>query len=418
MILFQNNNEIRATGGFIGSYAIVDVNDGYIDKIEVQDVYDIDGSYWGIIEPPDEFKEFTSNWRFRDSNYSPDFSVSAKKIRWFLEKEGGPTVDTVIAINQGLLKDMLEITGPIQVGQFGKLNSENYNLLLSFVIESKAWGEDDPKHILKIFVPAFKEAILKKENISRVTSKLYKAIQQKHIMMYSSDDDIQSLFESIGVSGETHNVGSDEDYLSVINIATGGTKSEQFMREKINHDTYIDKYGNVVDEVTVLRSHLWSDKIYYQWKNILEKYGFKDMPDNIIDILGRGDNKVITRIYVPEGSIMLESDRNDVVTKYDKDLKKTYFFLKMNTSAGKTSEVKIKYRLPFVMKFNPAGTYKLVAEKQPGSLGSIFTKTVHADESLKNIDIYPSEVRTDDDKSLTYATNLVYDKYFAGVWEK
>ncbi len=81
LILFQNNNEIRPTGGFIGSYAIMDINDGYIENLETYDVYDLDGAYWEIIEPPEEFYKFTSNWRFRDSNYSPDFSYSAKKRR-------------------------------------------------------------------------------------------------------------------------------------------------------------------------------------------------------------------------------------------------------------------------------------------------------------------------------------------------
>ncbi len=416
LILFQNNNEIRPTGGFIGSYAIMDINEGYIEKLETYDVYDIDGSYGGIIEPPDEFQAFTSNWRFRDSNYSPDFEISAKKARWFLEKEGGPSVDTVIAINQGLLKDMLEITGPIQVGDFGTLDAENYNLLLSYVIEGKVWGEEDPKHLLKVFVPIFKEAILREENIGKVTSKLYKAIQQKHIMMYSSDEEIQALFESAGISGKVHESAPDEDYLSVINIATGGTKSEQFMEEDIHHHTYIDINGKITDEITLKRSHLWSDEIYFDWKSTLAAYGFSEMPDSIIDILGRGENKVSTRIYVPDGSVLIESNGTDVETKYDKDLKKTYFFVDMHTKAGETSEVWIKYRLPFTLEFEPASTYKLIVEKQPGSRGSIFTKTMSTDEEVYNLALYPDEAVLTKHGDVTYATNLVYDKYFSALW--
>jgi hypothetical protein len=418
LILFQNNNEIRPTGGFIGSYAIMDVNDGYIEKLETYDVYDIDGSYGGIIEPPEEFKAFTSNWRFRDSNFSSDFELSAKKARWFLETEGGPTVDTVIAINQGLLTDMLEITGPIQVGDFGELNSENYNLLLSFVIEGKIWGEEDPKHILKVFVPAFKQEILKQENLSKVSSKIYKAIQQKHIMMYSSDEDIQALFESVGLSGKVYENAEDEDYLSVINIATGGTKSEQFMEEEIHHHTYIDENGDLIDEVTIQRSHLWTDDIYYEWKSILAEYGFTEMPDKIIDILGRGENKISMKIYVPEGSKLLESDGADVMTKYDKDLKKTYFFTKMKTSPGETSRIWIKYKLPYSLSFEPAATYKLFVEKQPGSRGSIFTKTMDTHEEVYNLALYPDEAKLTLAGNVVYATNLVYDRYFSSLWGK
>ncbi len=414
----QNNNEIRPTGGFIGSYAIVDINDGYIEKLETHDVYDIDGSYGGLIEPPDEFKSFTSNWRFRDSNYSPDFFYSGKKARWFLDKEGGPTADTVIAINQGLLQELLKITGPVQVGNFGKLDANNYNLLLSFVIEGKVWGTEDPKHILKVFVPAFKEAILKEENISKVSSKLYRAVQQKHIMMYSSDEEIQGFFDAIGVSGRMYQNSPDEDYLSVINISTGGTKSEQFILEEINHDTNIDKYGKIENKITIKRTHRFTDEIYYKWKTILNAYGFTNIPDHLIDILGRGKNKVSVRVYVPEGSRLKSTNASDIATKFDNELKKTYFFFTMEVSAGESEEIWISYNLPFTMIFNPAEAYRLFVEKQPGSRGSIFTKTLTVDPKLDLLSAYPTGLIGSSTGEITYATNLVYDKNFSALISK
>ncbi|MBI4234698.1 DUF4012 domain-containing protein [Candidatus Peregrinibacteria bacterium] len=418
LVLLQNNNEIRPSGGFIGSYALIDVNEGYIENLTVNDVYDIDGSYGGIIEPPEEFKAFTSNWRFRDSNYSQDFPTSSKKARWFLEKEGGPSVDTVIAINQGLLKDLLEITGPVQVGNFGKLDSSNYNLLLSYIIEGKIWGPEDPKHILKIFIPAFKEAILKEENIAALGNKLLAAIQKKHLLMYSADEEIQGLFQSIGATGEVYKTAKNEDYLSVINIATGGTKSEQFIEEKIQHHTKIDEFGNVIDRVTVKRSHLFTDDIYYQWKKIIESYGFDEMPDRLIDILGRGKNRVSMRIYVPEGSVLLKTNGSDVMTKFDKDLKKTYFFTQMEVKAGNSKEIWIEYQLPFNLDTEDlTSQYKLIIQKQPGSIGSIFNKTLEIAEELKIATVAPSEVKLNLDNTVNYSTILNYDRYFTALIE-
>ena len=109
MILLQNNDEIRPTGGFIGSYIILDMDNGYIEKMETHDVYDLDGSYGGIIPVPAVMQDFTDNLRLRDANYSPDFPTSAAKIRWILEKEKGPSVDTIIAVNQSLMQEFLEI---------------------------------------------------------------------------------------------------------------------------------------------------------------------------------------------------------------------------------------------------------------------------------------------------------------------
>ncbi len=418
LVLLQNNNEIRPTGGFIGSYAIIDITDGEIVNLRVEDVYDIDGSYGGYIEPHESLKDFTDNWRFRDSNYSPDFSISGSKARWFLQKQGGPGVDTVIAINQGLLRDMLEITGPVQVGEFGKLNAENYNLLLSYVIEGKVWGPEDPKHILKVFVPAFKEAILKEQNIGAVGSKLHRAAQQKHILMYSPDPDIQALFDAAGISGRVRELGEKEDYLSVINASVGGTKSDKFVEENIRHEKQIEKNGRVINELTIKRSHLWTDDVYYYWRGILREYGFKEMPDQLIDILGRGRNKVNMRIFVPPGSILLESSDEDITVGYDEELRKTYFFSIMEINAGEVGTLNIKYELPFTLDFRkPADTYRLTVQKQPGSRGSILNKTIQADDSLKNLGYFPATARKDAADRIIFATNLVYDRYFSAIWK-
>ncbi len=418
LILFQNNDELRPTGGFIGSYAIMDLNEGYIEKLEVYDSYDLDGSYGGYIEPPEEFKNLSGNWRFRDSNYSPDFPTSAAKAKWFLEKEGGPSVDTVIGINQGLLKTLLEITGPVQVGNFGKLTANNYNLLLSFVIEGKIWGAQDPKHILKVFVPAFKQALLTEENLGKISSKIFRGIQQSHITMWSPDSEIQALFESSGLDGSMYQNSENEDYLSVININVGGTKSDKFIHETITHHSNIDQYGKIINELTLTRTHTWTDSVYYQWKSILSSYGFDSMPDQIIDILGRGRNKSLVRIYVPKDVVLLDSQGTEVELKYDSDVKKSYFFTTMEVLPGETSEVKIKYQLPYFLDFEPVATYKLIAEKQLGSSGSIFTKTVSFDDQLENIAVYPEESRFNENGDLIFASNLVYDRYFSGVWKK
>jgi hypothetical protein len=414
LILMQNNNELRPTGGFIGSYAIVDVNDGYLDKVEVQDVYDIDGSYTGLITPPEELVGFTDNWRFRDSNYHPDFPTSAEKAAWMLEKEGGPTVDTVIAINQGLLKGLLEVTGPVQVGDFGELSADNYNLLLSYIIEGKVWGEEDPKHILKVFIPAFKDAIFKTRNAGKLSSKLIRAVQQKHIMAYSKDADVQALFEAVGMGGDMHANTEGEDYLRVIHTSVGGTKSDQFIEETINHNTYITQDGEITDEVKIIRKHTWTDDIYYSWRKVLQKYGFSDMPDQLIDNLGRGRNKSSVRIYVPLNSELLDSSKQ-VSTKYDKVTNLTYFMTDIEVTAGQTTDLTIKYKLPFKIDFEPAGQYKLVVEKQSGSVGSIFTKTLNMDGNVKELSVYPEEVRAEGENGLVYATNLVYDRYFSAL---
>lgn len=417
LILLQNNSETRPTGGFIGSYILVDIKNGYIEDLQVHDVYDLQEKDLKIT-PPEFLKNFTQYWYFRDSNFSSDFPTSAEKVAWFLEHSGGPKVDTVIAINQGLLKGLLEITGPVQVGNFGLLDSENYEFLLSYIIEGKIWGEEDPKHILKIFIPEFKNQLLKEEYLGKISSKLYRAVQQKHIMMWSKDEDVESLFDNVGLSGRMAQTKENEDYLSVVNFSTGGSKSDKFVEENITHETTINRSGELIDKITIIRKHQWTDEIYNGWKKELEKYGLSKMDDKLIDILGRGPNKVIMRIYVPEGSTFIEANKRSVEVKTDTKLHKTYFLTEMGMTAGKSDELKIKYKLPFKMKFGPIATYKLITEKQPGSVGSIFTKLVHVEENIVNAGLYPTDAKLDEEGGAIYATNLVYDRTFSSIWER
>lgn len=417
LILLQNNSETRPTGGFIGSYILVDVENGYIEDLQVHDVYDLQEKDLKVT-PPEFLKNFTQYWFFRDSNFSSDFPTSAEKAAWFLVNSGGPQVDTVIAINQGLIKGLLEITGPVQVGNFGELNSENYELLLSYVIEGKIWGEEDPKHLLKVFIPEFKNQLLKEEYLGKISSKLYKAVQQKHIMMWSKDEDIESLFDNVGLSGRMAQTKENEDYLSVVNFSIGGSKSDKFVEENITHETTIERSGELVDEITIIRKHQWTNEVYNEWKKELEKYGFTKLDDKLIDIMGRGQNKVIMRIYVPEGSTFIESNKKGVEVKTDTKLHKTYFLTEMGMIAGKSDETFIKYKLPYKMKFNPIANYKLIVEKQPGSAGSIFTKLVHTEENIVNAGLHPAEAKLDEEGGAIYATNLVYDRTFSSLWER
>ena len=95
LVLLQNNNELRPTGGFIGSFAFLTFDKGKFVDFEVQDVYWADGQLKGHVEPPSELKKYLgeANWYLRDSNWDPDFPTSAVKAQWFLEKETGRVVD-------------------------------------------------------------------------------------------------------------------------------------------------------------------------------------------------------------------------------------------------------------------------------------------------------------------------------------
>ncbi|HBP51591.1 TPA: hypothetical protein DD455_04655 [Candidatus Shapirobacteria bacterium] len=127
MVLLQNENEIRASGGFIGSYAILSFEGGRWLGFEVKDVYEADGQLKGHVEPPSEIKKYLgeAGWFMRDANWQASFPSAARDIQWFLEKETGRKVDGVIGLNLASVKAILGVTGEIYVTDFKEKVNEN-----------------------------------------------------------------------------------------------------------------------------------------------------------------------------------------------------------------------------------------------------------------------------------------------------
>ena len=129
MVLFENNMELRPTGGFIGSFGLVSFDGGRLTDLAVNDVYSADGQLNGHVEPPAPIKNYLgeANWWLRDSNWDPDFPTSAKRAEWFLDKEIGKKVDGAVAVDLSPIREILKITGPIFLSDYN-LNISSDNL--------------------------------------------------------------------------------------------------------------------------------------------------------------------------------------------------------------------------------------------------------------------------------------------------
>lgn len=421
LVLFQNNTESRPTGGFIGSFMLIDVNDGYITKADFHDVYEYDGQLNEHIPAPEEIAELTTNWRMRDSNFSPDFSVSAKQAAWFLEKEGGPGVDTVIAINQSLLGDLLSITGPIDVdGLDAQLDASNYNTVLTYIVESKLEGETSPKRILDKVIPQLQQKLSDDAQFKNVLAIISKEIQQKNIVAWSKDDNIQHFFNEVGLSAEVAATPDDEDYFSLSSINIGGNKSDLYLQTKVYHETSIEKDGTIINIVTIERTHSWDPSILLKWRDQLAPFGYNDIPEWIQNILGRGNNKSVLKLYVPEGAELVSTlgiEMDDVKAGYEESIDKGYFYFTNEVAPQNTLRVMLTYKLPYKLDLGVADEYRLTVQKQPGLINDVkFIKQIFSDTRVVNYRTYPEEIMYTKGDAIKYETALVNDQYFASLW--
>lgn len=425
LLLFQNNSEIRATGGFIGTYGLVDLNAGQISKIEIDGIYNPDGQMLEKISPPDPLRFTNNRWFSRDANWFPDFPTSAQKVASLLEKTGKPSVDGVIALTPNVMVELLKITGPIEMPEYNTtVDADNFVIQTEREVELEYnRAENRPKQFLTDLAPIVLNKIFntKESNWPALISALSKAFLEKHILLYSFKPELQNFIISKGWGGEIKS--SPRDYLQVVNTNINGGKTDNLIQETLDLSSEITDTGEIINTLEITRHHTGNN----DWPSISN-----------IDYI---------RVYVPKGSTLLEATGFNKVNlpsltyeemQYSKDptleeirktsiqdeasnttitqeFNKTCFGNWVSVKPQEEVKVKIKYKLPFQIKtniLNNAVNYTLLAQKQSGSFDSRLNFNLKLPENLKMAWRYPTG------NGLEWATILRTDQYFGTTLEK
>ena len=401
LVLFQNNHERRATGGFIGSYMIVDVNDGKITKMEAKDIYETDGQLADLVKAPAGIDQVADRLYMRDANYSPDFPTSARQIMWFLEHSKGPSVDTVIAIDQTLVENIIKLVGPMHLPSFPyQINANNFTDIISFHTEAKITDTATPKQLLFDLIPAFKESLAGMDNLGQILEVGRKMAERGHIQIYSQDARLEALSQRLGISGEIATPTPKTDYLSVITTSIGGNKSDQYMTMDLQHDTWILEDGVLTDKLVIRKRHDWGQEEETKIANMIKRFGTgKLTEEDLYFILGRGPNVDYVRVYVPKGS-MIQSVEGLRLEEVDvsEDLGYTVFgFTVGPVYPREEKEISLSYRLPYSLNLDAEESYYFMAQNQSGAEKVLLTKSLHPAEGILMTDTFPKRNSEDKD---------------------
>lgn len=376
LVLLQNNSELRPTGGFPGSYALVTFENGSLVKIFVDDIYQIDANLRENIVPPLQMQHITPTWGMRDANWFADFPVSARKVEEFYQKDGGGKVDGVLTITPDIIADMLKITGPIDMPEYGMtLGADNFLAEIQNEVEYEA-DRSKPKKILTDLQPKFFEKLGEqdKNNWIEIFKIITKAAEEKHILTYFNDSNLEKTTVENGLGGEIKQVAG--DFLEIVFANVKGSKTDFVTDSSFNLETSLTDNGNAEHALTISRIHNGGSS----------QYGFYNR-----------DNSAYVKVFVPKGSV-LESVVGQSITdfkplinydgfKRDFDLEliekndshsvagvdiseesgKTVFGFWLIVKPKQTKSVVLKYHTPAAGA--TAGGYALYWQKQSGTGG-------------------------------------------------
>lgn len=418
LVLLQNNNELRPGGGFIGSFIIADTNDGVLTKLTPYDVYEFDGQLVTDNPQPEELTGITSFESIRDSNVSPDFARNAVKAAELLEEAGGPSVDTVLAINVSVLEDLLKVTGPIKFAE-QSIDANNLSYVLTYLIEAGKEGNENPKQVLFDFINNFKEEIFDHpEQVGEIAQVLRSAISSKNLMAYSKVISRQNLLSGLGITGTIPPVPTIDELL-ITHTSIGGNKSDRFLKSRYVHKTVFSKSGTVTNELTIRVFHGYTDQIEQQILAQVRNFTNQPIVDAVRYVLGRGDNRTRYKIYVPLGSKITHVsgiNMEDVTSKPATDLihRQLISFI-IDLKPGQVKEVKVLYTLPQKLRINPINLYQLTLHKAPGVNNAVFEKLYRLTKGLSLAKTQPEQTLLNDSDTYDLEQSLTQNELFQAI---
>lgn len=433
LVFFQNNTEIRPTGGFLGSYAYLVFEGGHLTKMKIEDIYTLDGQLKGRINPPDEILHYLGqpNWYLRDSNWSPDFPLSAERAEWFVDKEApGTRIDGVAALDLYLVRDLLKITGPVDLPDFNeRINSDNLFEKTEYKAEINFFPGSTQK---KDFLAALAKTITEKslnlpsDRWPELALLLTQALKEKHLLIYLHDFGAEDIFASKGWSGgfvcpaDFFLNCREADNLSLVEANLGANKANYFIKRETTDEITLGKEGEVrhkirIDYTNTSPNDAWPGGRY---KNYLRVY----LPEKAkLLSLENGDGRQPRTTEILNENVLkkLKDDEFLVISRSEQfrfpgaaelnNFQSHGFLVEVPPLAAKS--VILEYESGFRMDYQEdEPTYRFFWRKQPGTDKDLIKIKVAYPSFLTVKNAGPMEIKGAG--ALNYWGELSTDRYF------
>lgn len=407
LVLFQNNMELRPSGGFIGSYGILKLHNGAIKDFSIHDVYDADGQLKGHVEPPFAIRRYVPlvHLYLRDSNFDPDFTVDAKTVAQLLSQETGERVDGVISVDTSALKTVLTAFGSVYVPSYNEtVTDKDFFTLIEKHAEKNFFpGSTQKKDFLRAFATSLIEKFQKKQtvNASGLLSGFLALLSEKHVMVAFSDPIIQAPFGLANLSGSlldtrTNSNALFNDFSGIVEANLGVNKVNAFITRSVSQRVAVDSTGNVVEKLKLTLTNnsdgSWPGGAY---KNFLRFILPLDASIHGVTINNVSQSMIpaITDPKIYEAKSFV-APRGLEFTKESEAGKSVYGFL-VTIPERKTIEIEISYTIAHAFSLSSQKqSYSLLAWKQPGVDTYPFAFSLTIPESMRFIDT-PVPVESD-----------------------
>lgn len=267
LVIFQNNNELRPTGGFLTAYAIIFIEDGKVTPEKSDDIYELDKKFKKKIAIPPKLGKYLTTekyWHLRDMNIDPDFKLS---MDTFMENyatiDSEPQdIDGIITIDTFVLTNLIDILGPIQVEGYGEFSTEpdkKYDApqiivaLSEIITRPTPYIREDRKGILGPMMKAMLEKVYgaSKDKFPELFTALISLMDGRHVQTYFMDEELQESAELINLAGRMPQLEKGSDFMAIVDANLGGAKSNLFIDYEVEQTILPPENGEITKRVVI-----------------------------------------------------------------------------------------------------------------------------------------------------------------------
>lgn len=359
LVLGQDTWELRPSGGFIGSYGVLEIRDGTLRLVTYEDSTTMPGT---SLEPPPTLRAAMPGlWRLTSAGWWTDFPQTAVTARRMFAETNGETADGVVALTDRAIADLLDVIGPVKVASYGEtVTSANVADRILWHVELKQPRDAPRKRFLTELANTVfaKLSTLQGDAAVAFLRTVATASARRDAQVWFGDPTTQQLVSRSGLDGTLVRVPAGSDYLSVVDANMGIDKANRDVRTSIAYRVTRDRAGRLVGEVKVTTAN----------------------PGPKSNVNVRYDSFV--RVYVPKGSELLDRGTK-LAAVVDEDGGYQTFGLAGFVPVGETITRTFRYRLPADVS---ADAYRLTFQPQAGTAGPVSIRVPGASRTFDAAD--------------------------------
>lgn len=358
LILFQNNYELRPTGGFISAYGVLETKLG-VPNMNFYDVYDEIDNHEYLDPPYYPMQELLGGptyggYTFRDSNYFIDFEESAAEIiKMYQLTNPDVQIDGIVTVDFSTLEDLVGLYEPVKTGEFELTENNLFETLEAEVSDINRHSEEElatRKDIMKEVVGNLIKKIifhpLKQDNLFDILAENF---DEKHAIMWFADESLETKVKNLGWSATMPEATG--DLLAVSESNLGGMKNDRYTARNVKYEVDIQ-----------------DDQVLCTLEITIDHFGGINIPLS-------GDYKGYMRAYVPTSATLLSGSTETKTEDYT-----NYQAFGDIVRLGDTEQATLTYQYSLPIDIVNDNTYTLDLIKQPGTNADHYEIIVHTEQ--------------------------------------